>query len=694
MLKLIKSTQLLIFIVFISCTLNSRAQNYNYQWTVAGGSVGIDAGTGVTTDRNKNVYSVGSFTGTVDFDPGPGSNTLTASGTGSGYLVKYDANSNFQWVLPISGSVSASCWDICSDTSDNIYIIGEVNGTSGDFDPGAGVTSITSAGLTDVYIAKYTSSAQFVWIQQFGGTSNEFARKIKTGKNNELVVTCNFEGTVDFDPGPGVNNITSAGSTDVFIARIYTDGVLDWVKTIGNSGGNQGPGIGVDESGYIYSVGSFSGTIDTDPDITNTNFLTATGTASDGLIIKLDSNGIFQWSHNISSNSGALINDVEPDRDNNIYLTGWFSGFVDFDPSNGMDTYTNVSGIDAFFWKMTANGNHVWAKVTGNSLPEFYDGRSVKIASNGSPYVLGVFEGSADFDPGAGTSTESSLGDFDIFVWGLYPNGSFSFSKSIGGSGKEVSADLHIDVSDNIYFSGFFSSPVDFNPWSGTNLISPASTFADFHVNKWSSCLTSSSTVTQSVCDSVFTFNGQTYTSSGTYTQILTNSIGCDSLITLQLSLTNINTATNLSGAVLTSLQNGASYQWYTCNGTWLPVNNATQQSFTATQNGQYAVILNLNGCSDTSSCITISGVGIEQNAVNNFCTIYPNPSSNILYIDWKIIDTNTTVYIYNSLGQLVKEEDVQGKLQTKISLQQPAGYYIIKIVANNSQITVPLIIQ
>ncbi|MFN0203839.1 MAG: T9SS type A sorting domain-containing protein [Bacteroidia bacterium] len=686
--------QLISVFLLLLAALHTNAQNINYDWTVASGSATIDDGKGITTDDAKNVYAVGTFTGSVDFDPSATDSILIATGTGSGYLAKYDENGNFLWVFQISSSVVATCNSVCSDLSNNIYIIGEINGISGDFDPDSAVVTISSVGQRDVYVAKYTSSGQFVWLQQFGGTLNEYARKIKAGNNGEIVMSGNFEGTVDFDPGIGTNNITSAGSSDVFIARLRTNGVLDWVKIIGNANANQGPSIGIDGKGGVYSVGGFTGTLDTDPDPVASNFLTATGNSTDGLIIKLDSNGIFQWSHNLSSNSVAVVNDVQPDGDNNIYLTGWFSGFVDFDASAGLDTMTNISGIDVFFWKMDYNGNHIWVKRTGNNIQDFYDGRSVKIDKNGNPFVLGIFEGTADFDPGVGTSNESALGDFDIFVWGLNANGAFSFSKGVGGTGKEVSSDLHIDNADNLYFTGFFTAQVDFNPWAGTNLIAPASASPDFHINKWSNCVPNTSMTTQNICDTFFILNGQTYTSSGTYTQNLTNIGGCDSTITLQLTLTSIDTAVSVSGNVITALQNGASYQWYTCNGSWQPMPNEIQQSFTASQNGQYAVVLTQNGCSDTSACINILGVGINPFIEKPLFNTYPNPSSGFIYFDWNTPNIEATIYIYNHLGQLLQQAVADGEPQTIVHFSQPPGNYIAKIITKNTVSVVPLVMQ
>ncbi len=684
MTKFLTRFQVVSIVSMLFFTLSVQAQNFEYAWTVTGGSSGVDEGKGVTTDNANNVYVVGSFTGTVDFDPGAGVTSLTASGTGSGYLVKYDVNGNYQWVIQISGSDGASGSSICSDIDDNIYIIGEVRGESGDFDPGLGVATITSAGQTDVYIAKYTSAGQFVWLQQFGGSLNEYARKIKAGKNDELLVTCNFEGTVDFDPGTGTNNITSAGSSDVFIARLYTNGVLDWVRTIGNASGNQAPGIGIDEYGGIYSVGGFTGTLDTDPDATATSFLTAFGSAGDAVLIKLDSNGIFQWSYNLGSHSAALINDVQPDGHNNLYLTGWFAGTVDFDPSVGLDTMTNISGIDAFLWKMTYSGSHVWAKRTGNSFPDFYDGRSVKIDLNGNPYVVGIFEGSADFDPGTETSTETALGDFDIFVWGLSPDGTYLSSESVGGTGKEVSPDLHIDNANNFYFTGFFTAEVDFNPWAEVNLISPASSFADFHVSKWSNCAPTASTIIENSCTNSFVFNGQTYTSSGVYTQTITNMGGCDSTITLQLTLTSIDTATVVSGATISSLQNGASYQWYSCDGTWSAISDANEQSYTATQNGQYAVVLTFNGCSDTSSCTNIIVVGLDDFVGNRLCKVFPNPANEWVVFEYALpcATASGEIIVTDSYGQEVLRQKVSGiKNQLMVETKQwPAGAYMYRL--------------
>lgn len=570
-------------------------------------------------------------------------------------------------------------------------MIGEVNGTSGDFDPGTGVVNFTSVNYTDVYIAKYTSSGQFVWLQKFGGTGNEYARKIKMGKNGEVAMSSNFDATIDLDPGPGTNNVTSAGSNDVLIARFYSNGNLSWVKTIGNASANLAPGIGIDEKGNIYSAGSFSGTLDTDPNATTTNFLTATGTASDGVIIKLDSTGVFQWSKKLSSNSAAVLNDVQPDGNDNIYLTGWFSGFVDLDPGIGLDTMTNISGIDVFLLKMNDAGNHVWAKRTGNSGPDFYDGRSVKMDTEGNPYVLGIFEGTADFDPGTAVNNQTALGDFDIFVWGLDTSGNFRFSKGIGGTGKDVAVDLHINA-NGIYFAGFFSGSVDFNPWTGTNLINPASSSPDFHFNKWNYCSPTAFTLVHNSCNSTFTLNGQTYTTAGNYTQTFTNSGGCDSTLTLQLSFTNIDTAITFSGNTLTATQSGASYQWFTCNGNWSPIANATQQSFTASQSGQYSVAIMKNSCVDTSFCINFTVVDIPSLSEKVWGKIYPNPTNGTVFFEWHSVEFPASLFVYDYIGQLVYHTKTNGEQQTIINLNQPPGNYFVKIVSKDMVDVVPLV--
>ena len=126
---------------------------------------------GVAVDGSGNVYTTGYFTGTVgtvDFDPGAGVFNLTSTGRSDIFVSKLDSAGNFVWVRQMGGSAAGN--DVAVDGSGNVYTTGSFSGTA-DFDPGAGVFNLTSAG-GPVFVSKLDSAGNFVWARQMGGTSS------------------------------------------------------------------------------------------------------------------------------------------------------------------------------------------------------------------------------------------------------------------------------------------------------------------------------------------------------------------------------------------------------------------------------------------------------------------------------------------------------------------------------------------
>jgi hypothetical protein len=158
-----------------------------------------------------------------------------------------------------------------------------------------------------------------------------------------------------------------------------------------------------------------------------------------------------------------------------------------------------------------------------------------------------------------------------------------------------------------------------------------------------------SSTLNESACDA-YTINGQSYTQSGTYTQIINNTSGCDSIITLNLimefsPITPVITLTN--GVTMTvDAQANASLQWINCSDI-TPIAGATGTTFTASVNGVYAVVAS-NACgSDTAECSTVNSVGLETLSSNGV-SVFPNPTNELLSVQvpldflgsqWNLVD-------------------------------------------------------
>ena len=125
-----------------------------------------------------------------------------------------------------------------------------------------------------------------------------------------------------------------------------------------------------------------------------------------------------------------------------------------------------------------------------------------------------------------------------------------------------------------------------------------------------------------------FLFNQQYLSSAGQYLDTLITSNGCDSFLILNLSITDINTNVDVSDNILTGVyQDGASYQWLNCDDNFSSITGETDSSFTATNNGSYALQVEWNGCVDTSSCSLIQGIGMEE-SIHHLIKTSPNPST------------------------------------------------------------------
>lgn len=195
--------------------------------------------------------------------------------------------------------------------------------------------------------------------------------------------------------------------------------------------------------------------------------------------------------------------------------------------------------------------------------------------------------------------------------------------------------------------------------------------------------------ISQAVCDN-YTFNNQTYTTTGIYTQILPNAAGCDSTITLNLTITNIDSTVIQNNNVFTANQNNATYQWIDCNNGFNIISGSISQSYTATTNGNYAVIITQNGCSDTSTCYNLTSVGLSENSAIT-TTIYPNPSTGLFTIESeKII---STIEIVNMLGEKIYSSQLNSEKATIDLSKKTKGIYFLSMMSEGKVMAVKKLI-
>ncbi len=169
----------------------------------------------------------------------------------------------------------------------------------------------------------------------------------------------------------------------------------------------------------------------------------------------------------------------------------------------------------------------------------------------------------------------------------------------------------------------------------------------------------SASSISPVACGSYLSPAGNSYTASGNFTDTIPNASGCDSIISVSLTVINVDTSTSLNGATLTANASGLQYQWINCSNN-NPVQGATSQTFLATSNGSYAVIVTDGSCSDTSSCVLVVSVGTDAMSFSNDFSVFPNPSENTFTL------SSTT-----SLEQaVISVTDVQGRVLFSLSNQ------------------------
>lgn len=387
---------------------------------------------------------------------------------------------DFVWAKRMGGSTNDEGYAIAVDSAGNVYTTGYFQGAV-DFDPGAGTTILPNAGGNDIFISKLSPAGELIWARSFGSDVDDEGWGIFVDSSGNVYTTGYFQNTVDFDPGAGTSNLTSNGSSDIFISKLDNNGNFLGAWSVGGTSDDYGYGIFVDSFGSIYTTGYFRFTVDFDPDPDPgaVSEIPSVGD-KDIFIMKLDNSGTFAWATAFGGTAADVGLGIALYSSGNIYTTGWFKGSVDFGvfnlASHGLDDIY-ISKLDS------SNGNFVWAKGMGGTSSDV--GQAVTVDSSGNVYSTGWFNGTADFDPGPGTFNLTNSGQLgaDVFISKLDSNGNFVWAKGMGGTTSDIGYGIATDSAGNVYSTGSFGGTADFDPGIGVfSLISSGGT--DIFINK------------------------------------------------------------------------------------------------------------------------------------------------------------------------------------------------------------------
>jgi len=434
----------------------------DHGWVRTYGGVGEDRGLGVSVDGDGNVYVTGAYSETVDFDPGPGEDIHVSNEKHNAYLSRFDRFGVHEWTRSWGGDGFSAGRAVHADDMGNVYVTGYFAGTV-DMDPSITDDIRTSVGFTDISLTKFDSVGNYIWAITWGGLeetcgTSEFrtAQSIPfncPGKEEGLdvgadtmgnVYVCGrFSTTCDFDPGPGVDT-HSAVKHDAFLSSFDSSGDFRWAVTWGGAEEDAAKGLEVNGDGLVYVIGGFSDTVDFDPgpgEAICSGILDVSVSCFDPL-------GNLQWVNVIGGSQSDEGNGIAIDYGGDIYVTGSFTGSVDFDPGLSEDfIYGGDYGNSAWLSKYDRSGNYIRTRTWKHELLE--GGYGVATSPSGDVYVCGV------------------LGDYngmDAFVRAFDRDGGFKSARTWGGDAWDWANWVDVDDSGNSYVIGTYEDLVDFIP--------------------------------------------------------------------------------------------------------------------------------------------------------------------------------------------------------------------------------------
>ncbi len=459
-----------------------QAQAPSLQWVKAFQGTERNGASAIKTNSLSEVFTAGTFSGTVDFDPGPGVYTVTAVTAVDAYVVKTDASGGFIWAKTFGADRVEG---LALDPTGNIFVGGLFWNTV-DFDPGpAQVTlSTTSIVQQDQFILKLDASGNFLWVRQFEGQSS-FSNiyGMTSDPAGNIIATGWFRGGIDFDPTPGPTTppLVSSGNLngDAFTVKLTGAGNYAWAIRTGTTAiDDYGYSIVSDAAGNLFTTGIFGGTVDFDPGPAVVNY---TAAPDGGYVTKLTPGGNLVWARSLNGSLAMKTSGIALDAAANVYYCGSLAGTADFDLGAGTFTLTSAGNRDLFVSKLDSAGNFGWAKRMGTTALD--EATDIAVDGVGNAWISGPYKAVFDMDPGASTYTVPLTGGTDdIYISKFDAAGSFIWGGVVGGTAYNNNNfdGTTVDGAGNFYACGSFSNTCDFDPGAATSTLSSAGNLDGF----------------------------------------------------------------------------------------------------------------------------------------------------------------------------------------------------------------------
>lgn len=490
----------------------SAAFSQEFQWAEQIESDYYAGTYGIHADNSGNIYILGDFQDSTDFDLGPGEHILYPDTYSYNlFLAKYDTDGALIWVRSWT-MYSIYRIPFTVDADGNCYLLGKLEVTT-DMDPGPGEYILTPEGGQNAFLMKLDPEGNLVFAINWGSINTFDYGDLALDADGNIFTATFMNGTYDMDPGPDEWLLSSNGGNNAFLSKFDNDGNFQWAVTYGDSASVNVRGITINPVGKIALTGRFLADADFDPgpDV----FMQTIGALGGGYVMLLDTDGSLLWAKSWGGEVyyGGGGYDIISDESSNLYIAGDWSYEIDMDPGPDEFWLTSLSEMEISITKLNAFGTFQWANAYGTFVEDYVTGM---VVDDGGL----VFAG------------------FSGFVTRIFTDdGALDWEFTISGGSDDWCSGITMTLDGSFYYTGYFNATVDFNPGVGVNELT-APFPGNIFISKFKLCNTLYTTTDISACDSLVSPSGnQIWYLSGIYQDTLLSALGCDSILTVNLEV-------------------------------------------------------------------------------------------------------------------------------------------------------------
>ncbi len=622
-----KKIKLIILILFTGGFV--LGQDISVEWIKQAGGINFDVVTDFQTDNDNNLFVTGVFSEQAIFE----NKKISSQGKQNIFIAKYNKKGELQWLQQYGSQESVTSHSLSISNKGEIFICGTFKK-----ELTFGNETIKSSGFSNNYLAKLDKNGNPLWIKLIKSDSKGKKTFVVSDKNNNLYYAGTFYNRINF----GKKNLKAVSSSDIFLAKYSNKGVFINAISISGFNGEELNDLKCNNEGNIYLTGSFTDEIKFSGAI-----MTSAG-KEDVFIAKFNELK-FEW----AKKAGGYYKDYGKEifiKNNNIYLTGSYSGTANFD--NKEITSTGVS--DAFVSCYNKNGKLLWLNSFGSSGNDYAS--SINVNNNNTVYITGTYRGTFAKD----NNIKSKGFTNDIFTAKFTKKGKYISAISFGGNKHDFASKLFTDADNFIYQTGKFDNSLE--------IIKDKKAKGkkdDIFIVKYYDCQSAEKI---NLGDDITVYaNSYTIKPKGNYTTYKWNNGTNKKDLKVTESGEYILKVTDENNCISQDTINIELYETL-----YDETKDATDNTNNKNKNGT---------------------AGINDIKLQLSLSIFPNPAKNDFYVNIKNINTNEKLYIkiVDENGKLIYQENIANKSQfltQKLKLNNiSAGVFYVVVINGNKKV-------